>query len=695
MAKSFVSAMVRAGPAGRRWWAVFAVAALVAGLVAAVAAPVSASGPRDGATYVALGDSYSSGEGLGHFQVGTNVSGNGVKAGAKVNQCHRADPGAYSELKSQIVLPAVGNRAFWACAGSTVDDMYTTPAPALNKKRKTWSGDYNQPDQVDTVGPTTKYITLSVGGNDIGFGNLGTACGDVAVDLKIVHRLSKTSCADQVKTAEGTLRTKLAVSSPPTKGHETDQLVGLYETLLKEAAPGAKLVVVGYPQVFRAKYSGLTKVAGLGYCTLDDYTVPLRGLGLVSVKVGMPIGDAEDLGKLITELNNTIAAAVSDVAVAYPGQIAFADTAATSVSRNCLGYTANATVTGFELALNGPGKGLHRLVSSGTFHPTTAGQHMFAQQVQDAFERLAPTKWAETPVAADQLDAVTCVGTRLCLSGDLDGSVYTSTSPTGRDPAWVGEPIDDNQINAAMTCPSVSLRLVGDSDGNILISTDPTRAASWSTSFTASTAISGLSCPSISFCEAAGYDGEVFTTTRPAGGDWTESDPDPGNTIYGLDCPAPSLCVAVDLAGNIIVSHDPGGGLWGPAQDVDASTGIYSVSCPSRSFCAAEDSAGNVIISTDPVAAVPVWKVTHIDSGGYLGGGTAISCASAQLCAMGDDSGNILTTVDPAGGAAAWRVTQLTSARTFGVDCVTATTCVAVDSAGRAFYNTSAFSAGS
>ena len=80
-------------------------------------------------TYVALGDSYASGEGLGDYEPGTDV-----KASPKRNVCHRSAH-AFSQLGA-IVLPDVTDRSFWACSGAKATDM---AAPMKNQ--------YNQPAQ--------------------------------------------------------------------------------------------------------------------------------------------------------------------------------------------------------------------------------------------------------------------------------------------------------------------------------------------------------------------------------------------------------------------------------------------------------------------------------------------------------------------------------------------------------------------
>ncbi len=58
----------------------------------------------------------------------------------------------------------------------------------------------------------------------------------------------------------------------------------------------------------------------------------------------------------------------------------------TSVPRNCKGTTSNATVTGFELALGtGSGPKGWAVISTATFHPTKAGQEVYAKAIENTF----------------------------------------------------------------------------------------------------------------------------------------------------------------------------------------------------------------------------------------------------------------------------------------------------------------------
>lgn len=82
--------------------------------------------------------------------------------------------------------------------------------------------------------------------------------------------------------------------------------------------------------------------------------------------------------------------------------------------------------------------------------------------------------------ASNDLLAVSCPSASLCVVGDANGDVLTSTRPTRGAGAWRTMRIDGTRLLLAMSCPSLSLCVAGDNDGNILTSTDPAGGAkSW------------------------------------------------------------------------------------------------------------------------------------------------------------------------------------------------------------------------
>ncbi|WP_182525038.1 SGNH/GDSL hydrolase family protein [Nocardioides dongkuii] len=152
------------------------------------AAPAATAKP----VYVALGDSYASGVGTGAYRDDGTT-------------CRRSSA-AYPALAAR----ALGYRLrFRACAGATVAHVTAAQLGALRR--------------------STRYVTLSVGGNDAGFAGVLTTCatpwwlGD---------------CERAVAGARRFVRDSL-----------TRRLQTLYAEV-RRRAPLARVVVVGYPRIF-------------------------------------------------------------------------------------------------------------------------------------------------------------------------------------------------------------------------------------------------------------------------------------------------------------------------------------------------------------------------------------------------------------------------------------------------------------
>jgi hypothetical protein len=110
---------------------------------------ISTGSPRN---FVALGDSYSSGEGNPPFFAGTD---------GPSDYCHRS-PQAYSEVLGAHIGSAP---LFYACSGAVTSDFLTT-------------SDSTEPPQLtrDGVDGTADLLTMTIGGNDAGFSSVLKAC---------------------------------------------------------------------------------------------------------------------------------------------------------------------------------------------------------------------------------------------------------------------------------------------------------------------------------------------------------------------------------------------------------------------------------------------------------------------------------------------------------------------------------------
>ncbi len=143
--------------------------------------------------YVALGDSYSSGVGTGVYDAASGA-------------CARS-PLSYAPLwAAEHHLASFG---FAACSGARTADVLANQIPALQ--------------------PSTDLVTITIGGNDAGFGPVLQTC--------TVARSDRT-CFAAVDAAEAFERSVLR-----------DRLTRTYAAI-RRTAPHAQVIVLGYPRLF-------------------------------------------------------------------------------------------------------------------------------------------------------------------------------------------------------------------------------------------------------------------------------------------------------------------------------------------------------------------------------------------------------------------------------------------------------------
>ena len=165
------------------------VTALVAVLLGA-APPAQAAAP----SYVALGDSYSSGVGTRSY----------VSDGTSCQRSTYAYPSLVAAQKGYALT-------FKACSGAKIPDVT---------------------GQLGALSTGTRYVTLSVGGNDAGFSSVLTECAQPGW---------ASNCDGAINTAQSYINSSLPGA-----------LATLYSSI-RSKAPNAKVVIVGYPRVFNGE----------------------------------------------------------------------------------------------------------------------------------------------------------------------------------------------------------------------------------------------------------------------------------------------------------------------------------------------------------------------------------------------------------------------------------------------------------
>jgi lysophospholipase L1-like esterase len=148
----------------------------------------SAAGPA----YVALGDSYSAGNGAGNY----------ISASGDCHQSNSAYPALWHAAHTQYTFN------FAACSGAVTTDVINSQLGSLNA--------------------STTLVSITIGGNDAGFSDVMTTCVTG----------SDSTCTNRVATAENYVRTTL-----PGK------LDAVYDAISAKA-PSARVVVLGYPRIY-------------------------------------------------------------------------------------------------------------------------------------------------------------------------------------------------------------------------------------------------------------------------------------------------------------------------------------------------------------------------------------------------------------------------------------------------------------
>jgi lysophospholipase L1-like esterase len=156
-----------------------------------VAPPAHAAAP----SYVALGDSYSSGVGTRSY----------LNDGTSCQRSVYAFPSLIAAAKGYALN-------FRACSGAKVSDVTST--------------------QLSVLSAGTAYVTISVGGNDAGFTSVLTTCTQPGW---------LSDCSGAISKARSYISNTLPGS-----------LSTLYAAI-RTRAPNAKVVVVGYPRLFNGE----------------------------------------------------------------------------------------------------------------------------------------------------------------------------------------------------------------------------------------------------------------------------------------------------------------------------------------------------------------------------------------------------------------------------------------------------------
>jgi len=155
--------------------------------------------------YAALGDSYASGAGVPNTVDQT---------------CSRSDRN-YPALVNSALTP--GTRQDVTCGGATTEDLNSAQFPSVAP-------------QLDALSKDTDLVTLTIGGNDIGFGDIIVRC----VSLGLLNPLGSPCKTSYTWTGHDELAVTIENTAPKISKALDD---------IRGRAPHAKILVTGYPAI--------------------------------------------------------------------------------------------------------------------------------------------------------------------------------------------------------------------------------------------------------------------------------------------------------------------------------------------------------------------------------------------------------------------------------------------------------------
>lgn len=195
--------------------------------------------------YVALGDSFSAGEGVPPFVPGTDVT--------LGDACHRSTR-AYSQLlAARFYGKPMPRDDFVACSGAVMNDVYL---PNHDNR--------GEPPQIARLhrahGPVG-LVTMTMGGNNVGFADVIQACllrlrnqvGILRFLEPGVAALGSGACRD---SQEAGLRRNLDAVDGTKHADSRGTLEHTYEDVRRAAGSAARILVGGYPHEFDKNHRG-------------------------------------------------------------------------------------------------------------------------------------------------------------------------------------------------------------------------------------------------------------------------------------------------------------------------------------------------------------------------------------------------------------------------------------------------------
>jgi GDSL-like Lipase/Acylhydrolase family len=594
--------------------------------------------PAPAVTYVALGDSFASGEG----NPGKPPKEWFNRAGKPTevdNGCHRSSVAYPAKvagwLKSSTTQATLGLPAmsldFLACSGATTEDLWDSgahSAPYYLKERDNLEWQQMQ-DTRDLA--NARIVTVMVGGDDLSF-------ADIMKNCMFSEREACSSSSTDGWIAK--LQQNIATLKP--------LLINTYDRVAA-LAPNAAVYVVGYPDLFPP----VTDQQRLSEC---ERATRVPGGGLTQQGAGY-------LSERQSELANMVKAAAAAAHVYF-------------VDPNAPG---NYSYGGHDVCepsgswFNKP----NVLTPEYSFHPNGAGQKALAQDVKAAIRSTAApsNRWATMtlplPAGADpdssvSVGGVSCATESFCVAV---GAFSEPAAPSVAHPlidAWDGTKWANQATPAGIAiatsvscatptqCVAIAERVANSYPDTSIVwdgSVWTVHAMLTPPNSTSEFAIRNVSCVPGGPCEAVGvgvenvYPGEFPIAELWNGSAWvaqTAAAPQEAAWFSGVSCPAATNCMAVGEQDKPF-AHEALAETWNglawtevPTPGVSSQFGrLSAVSCTSTSNCTAVGTKGSGTEGDPRCAITEQWDGSqwNLDTPPECSGPSDnVSCWTANGC---------------------------------------------------------------
>lgn len=305
-----------------------------------------------GFQYLALGDSFASGEGAYEYKASTDTGH---------NMCHLSQR-SYPYLISSTL--GFGQYESVACSGAVMKDV-TDNSAIYRKENEQSKGKFDESfDNEIFTNFLPGYraqnefnrlrmpgiITVSIGGNDIGFGDI------------IIRCIDTDTCYDNYED-----RMQLVGSI----NRQFNNLVSTYIQIKTSADPRTKIYIIGYPQIAKPD-------------------------GVCDMNVHLNNEEVKFAAQLVTHLNSVIKKAAENAGVYY-----------VDVEDSLNGHRMCEPMWSWEVAVNGLTAGndkidlpyIHGPIGNESYHPNAMGHDLLKQKILEKTNNLTATMPPPNPNA--------------------------------------------------------------------------------------------------------------------------------------------------------------------------------------------------------------------------------------------------------------------------------------------------------